>query len=210
MRWASSSATAVLPTPGSPISTGLFLLRRDSTWIRRRISLVAADHRIELAAASGRGELAAIALQGRGFAGLAGLAGSDGHQHRLLLLGRGRWRRAEQGDADARLGRQGLEQMGQIEQGTSLQRPAGVSLLKQVFEGIADVQGADRGRGLGGAEAFKLVERRIARHCQALSPAIEAGILQQAEQQMLHVHGAMAPTARLVLAGQQQVPGLLT
>jgi hypothetical protein len=29
---------AVLPTPGSPISTGLFLLRRCSTWIARRIS----------------------------------------------------------------------------------------------------------------------------------------------------------------------------
>src|SRR5438067_5286984 len=29
---------AVLPTPGSPINTGLFLVRRDSTWIVRRIS----------------------------------------------------------------------------------------------------------------------------------------------------------------------------
>ena len=29
---------AVLPTPGSPISTGLFLVRRDSTWSTRRIS----------------------------------------------------------------------------------------------------------------------------------------------------------------------------
>ena len=31
MRCASPSTTAVLPTPGSPISTGLFLVRRDST-----------------------------------------------------------------------------------------------------------------------------------------------------------------------------------
>ena len=38
MRWASPSAIAVLPTPGSPISTGLFLVRRDRTWITRRIS----------------------------------------------------------------------------------------------------------------------------------------------------------------------------
>ena len=37
-RWASPSTTAVLPTPGSPISTGLFLVRRDSTWTTRRIS----------------------------------------------------------------------------------------------------------------------------------------------------------------------------
>ena len=38
MRPASPSTIAVLPTPGSPMSTGLFLVRRDSTWITRRIS----------------------------------------------------------------------------------------------------------------------------------------------------------------------------
>ena len=38
MRWARPSTMAVLPTPGSPISTGLFLVRRESTWITRRIS----------------------------------------------------------------------------------------------------------------------------------------------------------------------------
>ena len=37
-RCARPSTTAVLPTPGSPISTGLFLVRRASTWIVRRIS----------------------------------------------------------------------------------------------------------------------------------------------------------------------------
>ncbi len=37
-RWARPSTTAVLPTPGSPISTGLFLVRRLSTWMTRRIS----------------------------------------------------------------------------------------------------------------------------------------------------------------------------
>ncbi len=31
MRWAMPATMAVLPTPGSPISTGLFLVRRDST-----------------------------------------------------------------------------------------------------------------------------------------------------------------------------------
>ena len=35
---ASPSTIAVLPTPGSPISTGLFFVRRLSTWITRRIS----------------------------------------------------------------------------------------------------------------------------------------------------------------------------
>ena len=29
---------AVLPTPGSPMRTGLFLVRRESTWMTRRIS----------------------------------------------------------------------------------------------------------------------------------------------------------------------------
>ena len=38
MRNASPSTIAVLPTPGSPISTGLFLVRRCSTWMVRRIS----------------------------------------------------------------------------------------------------------------------------------------------------------------------------
>ena len=38
MRRASPSTMAVLPTPGSPISTGLFLVRRASTCMMRRIS----------------------------------------------------------------------------------------------------------------------------------------------------------------------------
>ena len=38
IRCARPSTIAVLPTPGSPISTGLFLLRRDNTCIHRRIS----------------------------------------------------------------------------------------------------------------------------------------------------------------------------
>ena len=36
--WASPSAIAVLPTPASPISTGLFLLRRQRIWMTRSIS----------------------------------------------------------------------------------------------------------------------------------------------------------------------------
>ena len=38
IRWARPSTIAVLPTPGSPISTGLFLVRRESTCITRRTS----------------------------------------------------------------------------------------------------------------------------------------------------------------------------
>jgi len=38
MRCASPSTTAVFPTPGSPMSTGLFFVRRESTCTTRRIS----------------------------------------------------------------------------------------------------------------------------------------------------------------------------
>ena len=38
MRCASPSTMAVLPTPGSPMSTGLFLVRRLRIWMVRRIS----------------------------------------------------------------------------------------------------------------------------------------------------------------------------
>ena len=38
IRWASPSTIAVLPTPGSPISTGLFFVLRDRIWMTRRIS----------------------------------------------------------------------------------------------------------------------------------------------------------------------------
>ncbi|MNY08514.1 hypothetical protein D3C86_1413730 [compost metagenome] len=38
MRRARPSTMAVLPTPGSPIRTGLFLVRRARTWMVRRIS----------------------------------------------------------------------------------------------------------------------------------------------------------------------------
>ena len=38
IRCAKPSTIAVLPTPGSPMSTGLFFVRRCNTWIARRIS----------------------------------------------------------------------------------------------------------------------------------------------------------------------------
>jgi len=63
MRCANPSTIAVLPTPGSPINTGLFLVRRCSTWITRRISLVAADDGIELAVAGALGEVDRVFLE---------------------------------------------------------------------------------------------------------------------------------------------------
>ena len=38
MRWARPSAMAVLPTPGAPMRTGLFLVRRLRIWMTRLIS----------------------------------------------------------------------------------------------------------------------------------------------------------------------------
>src|SRR4026209_1794043 len=92
MRSANPSTIAVLPTPGSPMRTGLFLVRRLRTWIVRRISssramtgssfpapaapgaaaedldraadlLVAADDRIKLSGARLLGEVAAVLLE---------------------------------------------------------------------------------------------------------------------------------------------------
>ena len=48
---------AVLPTPGSPISAGLFLVRRERIWMTRSISFDAADHRVELAGARRGGQV---------------------------------------------------------------------------------------------------------------------------------------------------------
>ena len=50
------STMAVLPTPGSPISTGLFLVRRCSTWMTAG-SPRRADHRVELALLGALGQV---------------------------------------------------------------------------------------------------------------------------------------------------------
>ncbi len=73
MRCARPSTIAVLPTPGSPMRTGLFFVRRERTWMTRRISssrpihaadlLVAADDRIDLAFARELGEVAPVLLE---------------------------------------------------------------------------------------------------------------------------------------------------
>ena len=64
MSWARPSTIAVLPTPGSPIRTGLFFLRRARIWMTRSISLLAADDRVELALAGELGQVAAELVEG--------------------------------------------------------------------------------------------------------------------------------------------------
>ena len=63
MRSARPSTIAVLPTPGSPISTGLFLVPARQHLDGAADLLVAADHRIELAVARSLGEVAGIFLE---------------------------------------------------------------------------------------------------------------------------------------------------
>ena len=64
IRWASPSTIAVLPTPGSPISTGLFLVRRREHLDDPADLGVAADDRVHLAVAGQLDEVAAVLLQG--------------------------------------------------------------------------------------------------------------------------------------------------
>ena len=63
IRWARPSTTAVLPTPGSPISTGLFLVRRDSTCTTRRISVSRPMTGSSLPSRARVGEVDAVLLQ---------------------------------------------------------------------------------------------------------------------------------------------------
>ena len=63
IRWARPSTTAVLPTPGSPISTGLFLVRRDSTCTTRRISASRPITGSSLPSRRRRGQVDAVLLQ---------------------------------------------------------------------------------------------------------------------------------------------------
>ena len=63
MRCARPSTIAVLPTPGSPISTGLFFVRRESTWITRRISSSRPITGSSLPASASAGQVAAELLE---------------------------------------------------------------------------------------------------------------------------------------------------
>ena len=63
IRCASPSTMAVLPTPGSPMSTGLFFVRRESTCTSAADLLVTADHRVEPSGARELREIAPVPLE---------------------------------------------------------------------------------------------------------------------------------------------------
>jgi hypothetical protein len=96
--------------------------------------------------------------------------------------------------------------MGDIEQPRAPGRSAAVGVLEQVFEGIPHIQGGVPGVGLIGAEGLQAIQQPIPIDRQGIDPNGEAAIQQQGEQQVLHIHGAVAPAPGLILAGQQQIP----
>ena len=63
MRSANPSTIAVLPTPASPISTGLFLVRRCRIWMARRISSSRPMIGIDLALLRTAGQVICVLLQ---------------------------------------------------------------------------------------------------------------------------------------------------
>ena len=97
IRWARPSTTAVLPTPGSPISTGLFLVRRDSTCTTRRISASRPITGSSLPSRRGGGEVDGVLLQRlvRRLRVLAGHPGRPAHGGRARPAARRRWRRRD-------------------------------------------------------------------------------------------------------------------
>ena len=77
IRWARPSTIAVLPTPGSPTSTGLFFVLRDRIWMTRRISASRPMTGSSLPLARLGDEVAAVLLQR--------LVGRLGHRARHAL-----------------------------------------------------------------------------------------------------------------------------
>ena len=104
---------AVLPTPGSPIRTGLFLVRRLSTWMTRRISSSRPMTGIELAAAGQFGQVLGVFFQGLELA--FGILVGDALRpaHRGERLENGVVRRAQ---GDQRIARRIALEMGHAQQ----------------------------------------------------------------------------------------------
>ena len=78
IRWARPSAMAVLPTPGSPISAGLFLVFRPRIWMTRSISFSRPMTGSSLSARAASVRLMPERVDGRGLARALGLLGRAG------------------------------------------------------------------------------------------------------------------------------------
>ncbi len=150
------SAIAVLPTPGSPTNSGLFFWRRQSTWMVRSTSLLAADQRIDVAVARLLVEVDAIGVE-RVLARLALFA-----LHRLILVDAAH--RARLGHAGA-LGDAVADVLDRVE--------ARHLLLLQEVGGMALALGEDGDEHVGAGHL--LAARRLHVHDGAMDDALEAG-----------------------------------
>ena len=140
---------AVLPTPGSPMSTGLFLVRRDSTCMTRSSLAGAADDRVELLLAGELGEVAAELVE---------------HERALTgvcsPLTRRRWRRpSRRWPPGPLVAREQLDDLlahaGQV--GAELDEHLGGDALALADEAEEDVLGAD----VVVAELQRLAQRQL-------------------------------------------------
>ena len=116
----------------------------------------------------------------------------------------------QQALADARLLQQGQEQVGQIQQTRAPALAAPISGLQQLLERLADIKLTTGSGGLLGADVIEPIQQPIQIDRQRINPGGEAAVIEQGLQQMLHIHLPVAPAARLLLAGQQQIPGRFT
>ena len=140
---------AVLPTPGSPISTGLFLVRRDSTCMTRSSLAHPADDRVELLLAGQLGEVAPELVE---------------HEAALLGLARRRAGRRLVAPPFSSAGRAGVARQqlddllahpGQV--GAELDEHLGGDALALADEAEQDVLGAD----VVVAELQRLAQRQL-------------------------------------------------
>ena len=205
------STMAVLPTPGSPMSTALFLVRRQSTCWTRSSSTCAADERIELVLHRGLGQVAA----------------ELGEQRRLLRPRRRRLLVQELDDvlADAREPHPLLVQDGRRDRpllaqdaeqqvlgaDVGVQQPVGFfgGELQHAL-GLGAEGNLDRGRDLLAEDraAFDFLADALEREVRPREdPARQAlAFANQSEQQMLGLDRRAAELGRFIAREEQDAP----
>ena len=159
--WARPSTIAVLPTPGSPISTGLFLVRRRED-LHDPLELAgAADHRVELALAGQLGEVAAELVEDLAVAlvvvAALALAADVGARRTLLAATAARPSAADR--RRALVARQQLDDLlaDAAEVGAELDEHLGGDALALADQAEQDVLGAD----VVVAELQRLAQRQL-------------------------------------------------
>jgi hypothetical protein len=112
----------------------------------------------------------------------------------------------QQSGAQPRLHQQGEQEVRHLDAAIPPEESAPVGLLQQLLKGVTDVERGVRARGLVGAESLQAIQEPVLIHGQSLHPGGEPAVEEQRQQQVLHIHGAVAPAAGLLLTGDQQVP----